>query len=229
MIPEGELARYEASECSDLIVTSTTLTGQTTVELPDGTLMNAAGASGCAPDGGANTRSGFYIRKYMNESMDAALVQENRSEQSWIELRYGEVLLNRAEAALELAEAGQGANYREDAFNCINDIRERAGATLLTNSSEMTMDTVRIERRKELGFENKIWWDLKRWRIMTQEQNNTTYRILMPFFARDVQKWFFDVRLDENNRRYTFDSRWYYEDIPSSAITNDGLTQPPGY
>lgn len=77
----------------------------------------------------------------------------NRSAQSWIEFRYGEVLLNRAEAAMELAEAGQGKVNKEDAYTCINVIRERAGATLLGNVAETTMEIVRTERRKELGFE----------------------------------------------------------------------------
>lgn len=91
--------------------------------------------------------------------------------------------MNRAEAAMELAEAGQGESYKEDAYTCINVIRERAGATLLGNVAETTMEIVRTERRKELGFENKTWWDMKRWRTLDREQNNRIYRILMPFYA----------------------------------------------
>jgi len=48
-------------------------------------------------------------------------------------------------------------------------IRERAGATLLASSAETSIDVVRIERRKELAFENKTYWDLKRWRIIDDE------------------------------------------------------------
>ena len=91
------------------------------------------------------------------------------------------------------------------------------------------MDTVRIERRKELGFENKTWWDLKRWRILDREQNNTMYRVLMPFYADQAGKWFFDARYDEENRRYTFDTRWYYVEIPTDVINSDDLIQNPGY
>jgi hypothetical protein len=65
------------------------------------------------------------------------------STQSWIEIRYAEVLLNRAEAAVELAQNGgsvDGVNLLQDAFTCINDIRDRAGATLLTSPSELSTD-----------------------------------------------------------------------------------------
>ena len=86
-----------------------------------------------------------------------------------------------------------------------------------------------IERRKELGFENKTWWDLKRWRILDREQNNTMYRVLNAFYADQAGKWFFDARFDEENRRYTFDTRWYYVEIPTDVINSDGLDQNPGY
>lgn len=229
LIPEGTLPKYEATDAASVLVTSQIASNQTVYTLSNGQTMNAAGRSGRFQNDAAATISGFAVRKYLNPDMPAAEVVENRSDQSWIEFRYGEILLNRAEAALELAEAGQGANYRDDAFNCINEIRDRAGATLLANSTVMTMDTVRIERRKELGFENKTWWDLKRWRILDQEQNNKMYRVLNAFYADKADKWFFDARYDEENRRYTFDTRWYYIEIPTDVINSDGLIQNPGY
>ena len=54
------------------------------------------------------------------------------------------------------------------ATKAINDIRERAGARLLTSSLAGTIDSrdiVRKERRKELAFEHKTKWDLRRWRV----------------------------------------------------------------
>ena len=93
----------------------------------------------------------------------------------------------------------------------------------------MTIEVVRTERRKELGFENKTWWDLKRWRTLEDEQNNRIYRVLMPFYADKAGKWFFDARYDENAVRYTIDTRWYYLDIPTDVINSDGLIQNPGY
>ena len=229
LIPEGTLAKYESTECKDLIVTSANGSEQTPYKLSNGEMMNPAGRSGCFYNDEASAISGFSVRKYLDPNLEASLVVLNRSAQSWIEFRYGEVLLNRAEAAMELAEAGQGESYKEDAYTCINVIRERAGATLLGNVAETTMEIVRTERRKELGFENKTWWDMKRWRTLDREQNNRIYRILMPFYADKAGKWFFDARYDEKNTRYTVDSRWYYLDIPVNIINSDGLVQNPGY
>ncbi|GHS91469.1 glycan metabolism protein RagB [Bacteroidia bacterium] len=179
-----------------------------------------------------DTKSGFLIRKYMDETMTKENLGAGKSDQGWIEFRYAEILLNRAEAAYELHSAGvSGVDYQADAFTCINDIRKRAGAVQMTNKSELNnINIVRKERRKELAFENKVWWDMKRWRTADTEQNNTTYRVLWPFYADKADKYFFDSRLDERNTKYTYDSRWYYQQIPTSEITKDpNLVQNPGY
>lgn len=225
---KASLINYENAGCKNNIITSKDGT-QTAYKLPDGKMMNPAGRSGIFYNDGTCAFTGFSVRKYLNPNMPAALVVENHSDQTWIEMRYAEILLNRAEAAYELYQSGStsSASCLSDAYNCINQIRERAGATLLTNENQLTMDTIRIERRKELSFENKIWWDLKRWRIIDKEQNNTLYRALMPFYAANAGKWFFDKIY--SNTRYTFDTRWYYEDIPSDEITKNQIIQNPGY
>jgi hypothetical protein len=52
----------------------------------------------------------------------------------------------------------------------------------------------------------------------------------MPFYSADAKKYFFDARPDERNARYTFDSRWYYEQIPQGEIAkSQNLIQNPGY
>lgn len=48
--------------------------------------------------------SGFLIRKYLNP--EQTNTTWNQSSQNWIDIRYAEVLLNRAEAAAELFSAG---------------------------------------------------------------------------------------------------------------------------
>jgi starch-binding outer membrane protein, SusD/RagB family len=202
------------------------------VTLPDGTKMNAAGASGFYTNinGVASGISGFSIRKYLDPTKATADIGNNRSEQSWIEMRYAEVLLNRAEASYELFSAGQAGNYQQQALTDINAIRERAGATPATLAGLNSVDTVRRERRKELAFENKTWWDLRRWRIIDKEQNNTQWRILNPIFALNALKYFFDDRPDERNSRFTFDPRWYYQQIPTAVITKSpNIVQNQGY
>jgi len=221
LLPAGSRSQYPTAN----LVTSSNA-AQTPYKLPDGTLMNPAGLSGVFTGDQTCAISGFSVRKWLNPNLPTSQVLENNEDQTWIEMRYAEVLLNRAEAGYEL---GGGANIT-DAFNIINQIRSRAGATLLAGPGAMTIDTIRIERRKELAFENKTYWDLRRWRIFDKEQNGTLYRVLMPFYSAQAGKYFFDARTDERNDVYTYDPKWYYEQIPPGAISKStNLIQNPGY
>jgi len=227
LLPENSTSNYP----TDVIVSSPNAS-QTPFTLPDGSLKNPAGKSGVFTADGTAAISGFSVRKYVDPNKPTAEVLENHSDQTWIEMRYAEVLLNRAEAAYELYDDGvTDADYLTQAYTDINQIRERAGATLLTGPADLSsVDTVRRERRKELAFENKTWWDLKRWRIIDKEQNGTAYRVLMPFYSADASQYFFDSRPDERNVRYTFDTRWYYMEIPKDQISKSlNLLQNPGY
>ncbi|PWG78250.1 RagB/SusD family nutrient uptake outer membrane protein [Pararcticibacter amylolyticus] len=233
LLPAGSRVSYENSSNRNVLVTSAGPDkAQTIRQLPNGTNMTAAGRSGRFYGTPGPALTGFSVRKWLNPSMPANEVVENRSAQTWIEMRYAEVLLNRAEAAYELFLAGaSGADYRGDAYECIRQIQERAGANVLPGQAALTsIDIIRKERRKELSFENKIWWDLKRWRIMDDEQNGRTYRALMPFYAEKAGKWFFDDRFEEKNGVFTFDTRWYYQQIDPAEITKSpNLIQNPGY
>ncbi len=211
--------------------------------------------------GGNHTYTGFYGRKYLNLSMTTAQTALHESTQSWIEIRYAEVLLNKAEAAIELAQHGEanynGANMLQDAFTCINDIRDRAGATLLTSPAQLSMDPaypkfqgtgsfveaptrglqlLRIERYKELAFESKIYWDLRRWFTFDTQINQYRKRGLYPFmFSKGATidasgtpdgKYIYDARATENGSdRLTYGVNSYYETIPGDELKNNPLLQ----
>ncbi|MES2276534.1 MAG: RagB/SusD family nutrient uptake outer membrane protein [Bacteroidota bacterium] len=201
------------------------------VDVGGGKKMNPAGSSGFFTNisGVAGCISGFTIRKYLDPNKAPADLATNKSDQSWIEFRYAEVLLNRAEAAMELFNGGQGSAYQTQSLADVNTIRDRAGATPATLAT-LNINAVRTERRKELAFENKAWFDLRRWRIADTEMNNRIYRILNGFYSTTAAKYFYDDRWDERASRYTFDPRWYYEQIPAAVITKSpNVVQNPGY
>lgn len=220
LLPAGSKSQYPTAN-----LVQSANAGQTAFTLPDGSKMNPAGASGIFTGDQTCAISGFSVRKWLDPNLPTSQVLENNETQTWIEMRYAEVLLNRAEAEYEL-----GTSNAADAFNIINQIRSRAGATPLASAASMTIDTIRKERRKELAFENKTYWDLRRWRIFDKEQNGTIYRVLMPFYSSTAGKYFFDARTDERNDVYTYDPKWYYEQIPGGAISKSpNLIQNPGY
>lgn len=167
------------------------------------------------------TSTGFLVRKYQNPDMEQASVRQGYSEQDWIDIRYAEVLLNKAEAAFYLGK-------KADALEAINDIRDRAGAQLLTET-QLTEDAIRKERRKELAFENHTYWDLRRWRIADQLMNNTTYHALCPYYIYDEQKYIYQV--EAVGGLYTYDVKANYVKIPDSEIQKNPNLLPnnPGY
>ncbi len=98
---------------------------------------------------------------------------DRRSDHNYICFRYGEVLLMAAEAINET----QGPVI--EAVGYINEIRKRARnhAGILTDfpqdvsatiSQQDFRELIRQERRLELAFEYKRWYDIKRWGILTE-------------------------------------------------------------
>jgi len=172
--------------------------------------------------GDDNTRTGFYIRKYVNYNAPASLCGLYQSTQSYIDMRYAEVLLNQAEAAMELGLAS-------DALTDINQIRDRAGAPLATSS--MTIDTIRNERDKELAFEHQYWWDIRRWRIADQVLDNRKLYGLMPYYIATENKYIFLKQVETFQRTYTFQKLWYYEPLPGGELGKNPNLYPnnPGY
>lgn len=197
---------------------------------PSGELMTSAdfnalyqGKSIIGKSGMGNnetTVTGFHIRKYQNPDMPKSLVLNWRSEQAWIDFRYAEILLNRAEAALQLGNTG-------DALSCINQVRERAGAKAYAQG-QLTARLIQKERRMELSFENHTFWDLRRWRLIDTEINNRQFMALCPYYIFDENKYIY--KKEFVGPKYTYDVKFMYAKIPTGEIAkNDKLVQNPGY
>jgi len=216
---------------------------QTLVTLSDGTQMNAGGLSGPFTSDLTAAMTGFTVRKWLNPNMPQSLVLEGRSEQPFILMRYGEILLNAAEAAIELNSAGvaspDGSNYLQVAFDAVQAIRQRAGATLLNGVSDLSgsdgLQIVRKERRKELAFENKVLWDIRRWRTQDSDPLNGStqadgayYRGLYPFYSTQANKYFFDARFEETNKQFRLTMIDYYFAIPADEVSKSpAIDQQP--
>lgn len=205
--------------------------------------MTAAGANGPFYDNGEGCLTGLLGRKWLNPDPSFA-AGEGKSAQPFILMRYAEVLLNAAEAAVELALAGEaspdGSDMMQIATSAVNEIRERAGATLLTGN--ITPDVagrniVRKERRKELALEHKTKWDLRRWRVQHYEgregfwgeerskdlfSNSARYRFrgLYPFFSTQSGKYFFDARFQwVSLKTFEYNIVDYYFAIPDAEVS----------
>jgi hypothetical protein len=92
-----------------------------------------------------------YIKKYARPHS-----LHNNTGQNWPVYRYAEVLLFMAEALNEQGKTSEAATY-------LNQVRTRAGlgASPATGQADMR-EAIFKERRVELAFENKRWFDLTR-------------------------------------------------------------------
>jgi len=174
------------------------------------------------------TYTGFYIRKWLNPATPRADIAGSRTETSWIDMRYAEMLLIRAEAAMELQSYGDNSKVA-DAVSCMKAIRDRAGAAKVYTADDLTIELVRKERRMELFYENKTFWDLKRWRTFDREVLNREIRVLWPIYVWDEQKYYMK-KTTYPDFRYTFERNRYYNSIAATQIQrNRKIEQNPGY
>ncbi|MGX5816910.1 RagB/SusD family nutrient uptake outer membrane protein [Chitinophaga lutea] len=177
--------------------------------------------SGFDTYGGNNTRTGASFKKFMNQG-SPIVPGWNQSTTDWLEFRYAEILLNYAEAVVE-----SGTGDAAKAAKALNDIRRRAGHKV---DIPLNAANVQRERRVELAFENKRFWDLIRRREFHTEFNNRWMHSILPLQdlrALPATKYIF-VRVNvPNSNTKTFQERAYYRYIP--GIGANGLVQNPQY
>jgi hypothetical protein len=209
----------------------------------DGVNKTAAGANGPFYNNGEGCLTGLLGRKWLNP--DPGFVPaEGKSAQPYVLMRYAEVLLNAAEAGVELTLAGEaspdGSDMLQTATDAIVAIRERAGATPLIGGipgSEDGRNTVRKERRKELAMEHKTKWDLRRWRVQHYDardlfwgeerdksafSDNARYKFrgLYPFLSSQTGKYFFDAHFQwVAPKTFEYNIIDYYFAIPGGEVS----------
>ncbi|CAN5162465.1 RagB/SusD family nutrient uptake outer membrane protein [soil metagenome] len=153
--------------------------------------------------------SGYYLRKFIDPTVEHEYARDGGTQEApWQYFRYGEILLNYAEACL-------GLEQWEEAIIYINMIRERAGMPEVTETGAALIDLYRNERRIELAFEQHRFFDVRRWMIAPQALNRNANGIVIrePFDGpieyslRQIQErswdnkmYFLPITLDEINR-----------------------------
>lgn len=177
--------------------------------------------SGFATDQGNYTRTGFLFKKFLQETKEVQ-PEGGKGDNDWIEIRMGEVLLNYAEAIAEYTQATQA--MRSAGSVALNAVRKRAAHT---DDIPLTVNNVRKERRVELAFENKRYWDLIRWRTFHTEFNNRTRKALVPLLdLRQNPAQYIFVRMDvPSYGSLTYQYNLYYRMIPGTG--DNGLIQNP--
>nr|WKN35454.1 RagB/SusD family nutrient uptake outer membrane protein [Tunicatimonas sp. TK19036] len=181
---------------------------------------NPSTYSGFDPFGGNNTRTGFSFKKFLDERIPVT-PGWNQSTTDFIDFRYAEILLNYAEAVLE---SGLGDASRAE--QAMNETRRRAAHT---EAIPLTIENLMRERRVELAFENKRYWDLIRRREYHTVFDQRRLHSLFPLLDLRLEppQYIFVRAFTPNLNPRNFDYKWYYRPIP--GIGANGLTQNPQY
>jgi len=108
--------------------------------------------------------TGYYLRKFIDPAVNP---QYDKQTVSWRFIRYAEVLMNYAEACIELGQEAEARKY-------LNMIRKRAGMPDITDVGASLKERYRNERRIELAFEEHRFYDVRRWLLGPQTYNITT-------------------------------------------------------
>lgn len=193
------------------------------------------------------TETGFYCRKAVEPSYTSYYTE--RSSTDWIEIRHAEVLLNYAECAAMVDKT-------EEAYDALKAIRARAGILAGDNgmyglkaglSSEQMIDAIMLERKLELSFEGKRYWDLRRRRLFDAELNGKVRHGILPKlnipeeefnkikdtvdFENNYATYFRDsIVILDKNFAIDFKDNYYFYAIPNKYLeTNSKMEQTQGW
>ena len=150
------------------------------------------------PQPQGRTTTGYYLRKFVDETHDLSL--RSQSIQHFILLRYGEVLLNKAEACFRKGDT-EGAN------DAVRAIRSRVGLPYSNKSGDALWQAIRQERRIELAFEGQWYWDLRRWGDAAESypvglNNYQVHGLKIEPTAVDGQYLYTYVSVDDKDRNF---------------------------
>jgi hypothetical protein len=169
-----------------------------------------------------STRTGYYLRKLLNESVNANPTSRTVQKHYPVHIRYTEIFLIYAEAANEAWGPDGMGTHGFSARNVIAAIRKRAGITQPDNylatvtTKEAMRSLIRNERRLELSFEGFRFWDLRRWKENLNE----------PAKGVIITNNVFNIQTVEN-RQYA--EHMYYGPIPLTEAQKANLQQNKGW
>ena len=190
--------------------------------------------------GNTSTRTGYYMKKLLRDDVNP--LQSSLVEQQHIypRIRYTEMFLAYAEAANDAwgpKADPKGVGFT--AYDVIKAIRTRAGLgkdemgfdlpegdayleECAADQAKMT-ELIRNERRIELCFENKRFWDMRRWQMPL---NETVKGMRVD---RDEDGVLTYTRIDVEERKYDSSYQWYGPIPKGEVLKWSNLKQNKGW
>ncbi len=170
------------------------------------------------PENWNTSKTGYYLRKFMNDAYPLQNPWGNAGFQPWIYFRYAEVLLNYAEAANEAYGPDvlpAGATFTARA--AVNQVRARMGVNMPAIAAGISQtqlrDLVRSERRVELAFEEHRYYDVRRWKIADITENKPAGGMLI---GKSGSNFTYTPKVALDGRKFL--TQHYWLPIPRAEI-----------
>jgi hypothetical protein len=174
------------------------------------------------------TPTGYYLKKYVTESVQIAGNGANTCKHVWVTFRLAEFYLNYAEAMLNYTGSGYDkGSYSMSAADAINVVRKRAGLGNIDTglSASDFKQKYENERFVELAFEGHRVFDVRRWKEGSKYFTN----IRGLNITKNADGTFTETPVTVQTRQW--DDKMNLFPIPQSEILKSGnvLTQNPGW
>jgi len=167
------------------------------------------------------TKNGYYLKKLMDP---ATVGQYFNNTNTWVEFRYAEILLNFAEACIELG----GADLQKG-LDALNLVRNRAGLPdRVTTDQAAAREFVRHERFIEFFAEGHRFFDMRRWMICEQVIEDV-FAMRIEHYDDGSHIWKYN-KADKADARSFTDKKFYWIPIVRDEMNKaPNLQQNPGY
>lgn len=187
--------------------------------------------------GGANalpinnaTLTGYYLKKYVNNDISfESGAPVTKAHHCWVLFRYGEVLLNYAEAMVNAfgdPTYKDAESYPMSALEAVNLIRKRSSVDMpefpSTISADDFLKRLKNERRVELAFEGHRFWDVRRWKELDATKD---------IYGVSVVKQGDDITYTKRqvSTRVVTDNMYFYPISNEEIFRNGKLKQNAGW
>lgn len=171
--------------------------------------------------GSTTPRPGYYLRKFDDTTITDPITTRIGNT-PWTFFRYGEILLNYAEAKYHLGDEPTCRAY-------INQVRSRPGVLMpdVTESGDALLKRLQHERRIELAFEGHRFFDVRRWKIAPDVLNINAQQMTI---TKDPVSGIRTFTVKDMLPERAFFDKNYLLPIPQTEIDRDrSLVQNTGY
>jgi hypothetical protein len=218
--PNNPYANRDPRLAATIVTNGSTWNGRTIDESPGGTddLANAN-----------SSKTGYYLKKFLTDNLN--LVQGGTAQNEWVVYRYGEILLDYAEAMNEAyGPDAVPAGFNMSARQALKMVRDRASTSLplVTAANQADFRTVvKHERRIELAFEDQRYWDLLRWNDAQTVLNEPIQGVKV---TKTSTGGFSYQTVNVATRVFVSPANYYYPFSQAEIVNSKNtLQQNPGY